>query len=197
MPEFEKRKLQSDRYLLKRISASLRIKHSFLATVFLFGGYFIQAQNFFLREDSLLTLLKTRYSSLSTERIMIASELMYFHLPDEPLFDSLKNLLIQESEDSRNRNFICLTYSEISKSYLGYFNRPDYYEKGKPYADKCLQVANESGLEGYKVSAYLLFARYYLNITENQKALDYNNQAISLASAIGSDSLLCQSYSSI
>ncbi|HWY34636.1 MAG TPA: hypothetical protein VNX68_08315, partial [Nitrosopumilaceae archaeon] len=69
--------------------------------------------------------------------------------------------------------------------------------KGKPYADKCLQVANESGLEGYKVSAYLLFARYYLNITQNQKALDYNNQAISLASAIGSDSLLCLSYSSI
>ena len=58
-------------------------------------------------------------------------------------------------------------------------------------------MANESGLEGYKVSAYLLFARYYLNITENQKALDYNNQAISLASAIGSDSLLSQSYISI
>ncbi len=128
---------------------------------------------------------------------MIVSELMTRHLPDEPLFDSLKNLIIQESEDSRNRNFICFTYSQISKSYLNYYNRPDFYEKGKPYADKCLQVANESGLEGYKVSAYLLFARYYLNITENQKALDYNNQAISLASAIGSDSLLCQSYSSI
>ncbi len=197
MPEFEKRKLQRDRYLLKRIFALLRIKHSFFLTVFLLGGHFIRAQNFFLREDSLLTLLKTRYSSLSTERIMIASALMYLHLPDEPLFDSLKNLLIQESEDSRNRNFICLTYSQISKSYLGYYNRPDYYEKGKPYADKCLQVANESGLDGYKVSAYLLFARYYLNITENQKALDYNNQAISLASAIGSDSLLSQSYSSI
>ncbi len=197
MPEFVKRKLQMNRYLLKRISALLRIKHSFLLSVFLLGGHFIRAQNFFLREDSLLTLLKTRYSSPSTERIMIASALMYLHLPDEPLFDSLKNLLIQESEDSRNRNLICLTYSQISKSYLGYYNRPDYYEKGKPYADKCLQVANESGLDGYKVSAYLLYARYYLNITENQKALDYNNQAISLASAIGSDSLLSQSYSSI
>lgn len=197
MPEFVKRKLQMNRYLLKRISALLRIKHSFFLTAFLLSGHFIQAQNFFLREDSLLTLLKTRYSSPSTERIMIASALMYLHLPDEPLFDSLKNLLIQESEDSRNRNLICLTYSQISKSYLGYYNRPDYYEKGKPYADKCLQVANESGLDGYKVSAYLLYARYYLNITENQKALDYNNQAISLASAIGSDSLLSQSYSSI
>ena len=197
MPDLEKRKLQTNRFLLNHIDVSLRIKHSFFITLFLLGGYFIQAQNFYMREDSLLTLLKTRNSSLSTERIMIASALMYLHLPDEPLFDSLKNLLIQESEDSRNRNFICLTYSQISKSYLGYYNRPDYYEKGKPYADKCLQVANESGLEGYKVSAYLLFARYYLNITENQKALDYNNQAISLASAIGSDSLLSQSYSSI
>ncbi|HTB27283.1 MAG TPA: hypothetical protein VK711_18065 [Puia sp.] len=197
MPEFAKRNLRWDRYLLKRISDLFGVKHAFFLILFLLAGYFTRAQNFFLREDSLLTLLKTRYSSLSTERIMIASALMYLHLPDEPLFDSLKNLLIQESEDSRNRNFICLTYSQISKSYLGYYNRPDYYEKGKPYADKCLQVANESGLEGYKVSAYLLFARYYLNITENQKALDYNNQAISLASAIGSDSLLSQSYISI
>ncbi len=197
MGEFVKGNLPDDRYLLSRASASLRIKHSFFLTLFLLAGYFIQAQNFFLREDSLLTLLKTQYTSLSTGRILIASELMNLHLPDEPLFDSLKNLLIQESEDSRNRNYICFTYSQISKSYLGYYNRPDYYEKGKPYADKCLQVANESGLEGYKVSAYLLFARYYLNITENQKALDYNNQAISLASAIGSDSLLSQSYSSI
>ncbi|HEY4935171.1 MAG TPA: hypothetical protein VII44_01250 [Puia sp.] len=197
MAEFVKINLPVNRYALKSISALFRIKHSLFLTLFLLGGYFIQAQNFFLREDSLSTLLKTRYASLSTDRILIVSELLSRHLPDEPVFDSLKNLLIAESEDSRNRTFICLSYSQISKSYLNYYDRPDSYEKGKPYADKCLQVANESGLDGYKVSAYLLFARYYLNITQNQKALDYNNQAISLASAIGSDSLLCQSYSSI
>ena len=197
MPEFVKRNLLGDRYLLKRMSFLFRVKHAFFLILFLLGGYTTKAQNFFLREDSLFILLKTQYSSLSRDRILIVSELMTRHLPDEPLFDSLKNLIIQESEDSRNRNYICFTYSQISKSYLNYYNRPDFYEQGKPYADKCLQVANESGLEGYKVSAYLLFARYFLNITENQKALDYNNQAISLASAIGSDSLLCQSYSSI
>lgn len=197
MPEFAKINVQADRYLLKRISALFGIKHAFFLTLFLLVGYIIEAQNFFLREDSLLTLLKTQYTSLSTDRILIVSELLSHRLPDEPIFDSLKNLLIQESEDSRNRNFICLTYSQIAKIYLGYYVRPDFYEQGKPYADKCLQVANESGLEGYKVSAYLLYARYYLNIAQNQKALDYNNQAISLASAIGSDSLLCKSYSSI
>lgn len=197
MSEFVKRNLQKGRYSIKRISALLRFKYSFFLSFFLLIGNLSRAQNFFLREDSLLKLLKTQYTSPSTSRILIVTELMTHHLPDEPFFDSLKNLLIQESEDSRNRNFICLSYSQISKSYLNYYNRPDYYEKGKPYADKCLQVANESGLEGYKVSAYLLYARYYLNITENQKALDYNNQAISLASAIGSDSLLCESYSSI
>ena len=173
------------------------IKYALIPALILVNVYFVQAQNFFLREDSLLTLLKTQYASLSTGRIMIISELMSHRLPDESVFDSLKNLLIQEAEDSRDRSFICLSYSQISRSYLNYYSRPDYYEKGKPYADKCLQVANESGLEGYKVSAYLLYARYYLNVTQNQKALDYNNQAISLASAIGSDSLLCQSYFSI
>ena len=197
MPEFVKRNLPIVRYLQKLLSVFFRIKYFFCLTLFLLAGFYTGAQNFFLREDSLLTLLKTQYTSLSTERILIVSELLRLRLPDEPIFDSLKNLLIQESEDSRNRNFICLTYSQISKTYLNYLNRPDFYEQGKPYADKCLQVANESGLEAYKVSAYLLFARYYLNITENQKALDYNNQAISLSSAIGSDSLLCQSYSSI
>jgi hypothetical protein len=197
MGELVKRNLAGDRYLLKRVSALFRIKFSFFLSLFLLATYLTRAQNFFLREDSLLKLLKTQYSSLSTERIMIVSELIAHRLPDEPLFDSLKNLVIQESEDSRNRNFICLTYSQISKIYLNYYVRPDFYEQGKPYADKCLQVANESGLEGYKVSAYLLYARYYLDIAQNQKALDYNNQAISLASAIGSDSLLCQAYSSI
>jgi hypothetical protein len=197
MPGFAKINVQTNRYLLKRISVLYGIKHVFFLTLFLLAGYFTRAQNFFLREDSLLTLLKTQYTALSTNRILIVSEIISHRLPDEPIFDSLKNLLIQESEDSRNRNFICMTYSQISKIYLNYYVRPDFYEQGKPYADKCLQVANESGLDGYKVSAYLLYARYFLNIAENQKALGYNNQAISLASSIGSDSLLCQSYSSI
>ncbi len=112
------------------MSVLLRIKHAFFLSVFLLGGYFIQAQNFFLGKTVCLHCLKPNIHSFhrtNSDCFRINDP----HLPDEPLFDSLKNLLIQESEDSRNRNFICLTYSQIAKSYLGYYNRPDYYEKGK------------------------------------------------------------------
>jgi hypothetical protein len=199
MSGLDNKKIQANAYLLKPISAKFSdcIKHFLLLALFLLGHYFGHAQKFFFREDSLRTLLKVRYASLSSDRILIISELFSRHLPDDPVFDSLKNLLIQESESSRNRVWMCMTYDEISKSYLGYYGRPDLYEKGKPYEDKCLQVAVESGLDVYKVTAYLGLARYYLNTSQNQKALDYNNQAISLASALGSDSLLYLTYSSI
>lgn len=172
-------------------------KYYLLLSLFLCGFIFVQGQHFFFREDSLQTLLRTRYAALSNDRILIISELMDRHLPDEPVFDSLKNLLIQEAEDSRNRIWMCLTYGQIAKSFIKYSGRDDLNEKGKPYADRCLQVATESGLDAYKAVAYMRYARYYLNTSQNQRALDYNNQAISLASAIGSDSLLCLTYSSI
>ena len=173
------------------------LRYIFLLLLFLLQSYFVRAQNFFFREDSLRTLLKTQYASISADRIMILSELMTRQLPGEPGFDSLKNLLIEEAEDSRNRMLMCLTYDQVSKSYFSYYGRPDLYEKGKPYADKCLQVATEDGLDAYKVASYIRFARYFLDVSQNQKALDFNNQAISLASAIGSDSLLFLAYSSI
>jgi hypothetical protein len=172
-------------------------KYSILLSLFLSGFIVVQGQHFFFREDSLKTLLKTRYSGLSNDRILIISELMARHLPDEPVFDSLKNLLIEEAEDSRNRTWMCITYDQIAKSYIQYAGKQDLNEKGKSYADKCLQVATESGIDMYKVLAYMRYASYYLNTSQNQRALDYNNQAISLASAVGSDSLLCLAYSSI
>jgi len=64
------------------------IKYALIPVLILVNVYFVQAQNFFLREDSLLTLLKTQYASLSTGRILIAAEIMSHRLPDEPLFDS-------------------------------------------------------------------------------------------------------------
>jgi hypothetical protein len=172
-------------------------KYAFSLGLLLLSSAALKAQKFYFPEDSLFSLLKTRYASLSQDRIMIASELKSRHLPEDPVFDSLKNAMIEESENSRDRNLMEMSYEEIAKTYLNYYARRDYSEIGKTYADKCLQVANESGLDIYKVASFFLYARYYLNTSQNQKALDYNNQAISVASAIGSDSLMCLAYSSI
>jgi len=172
-------------------------KYFLLPVLFLSFGYFAKAQNFFLKDDSLRTLLKSQYTTISPGRIRIAGELLNRYMLDENRFDSLKNKLIAEAEDSRDRSLICMTYDQIAATYIGYYARPDFYEQGKTYADKGLQVATESGLDLFKVASYLRFARYYLNKSQNQSALDYNNQAISLASAMGSDSLLCLAYASI
>ena len=151
-------------------------KYFFLTGLLFLNGLVLNAQKFFVKEDSLITLLKTGYSTLSADRILIASELMSRHLPEEPVFDSIKNILIEESENSRNRGLMAMTYDQIAKNYLSYYQRPDYYEKGKLYADKCFQIADQSGLDQYKVTSFFHYSRYYRNISQNQKALDFNTR---------------------
>jgi hypothetical protein len=158
---------------------------------------FANAQDFLLRSDSLRELLQTRYARLSAERIRIVKELLSRALPGEPTFDSLQNALIQQAEESRDRFFLCMTYEMVADAYLSYYQKSEYYEKGKVYADKCMQIATESGLNNFKVAALLSYAQYDRSTTQFQKALDYNNQAISLASSMESDSLLSVAYSSI
>jgi tetratricopeptide (TPR) repeat protein len=155
------------------------------------------AQEYLLKGDSLASLLKSKYVSLSPRRIDLGMEMMNRHLPNSAVFDSIKNILIAEVEASRDRVMMCDLYNKISASYLGYNQKSEFFESGKMYADKCMQIATESGLNEYRVAAMMRYARYYLNLSQNQKALDFNNQAISLASSIGSDSLLSLAYASI
>jgi len=157
----------------------------------------LQAQFYLLKEDSLAGLLKTKYAVLSKDRVNMTLELMGRHLPDEPSADSLRNRIIEEVETSRDRELMCLAYNAIARNFLNYYDKPAYYEKAKFYIDKCMQIATESGRNDYKVSAMLRYAKYYVNNLQNDRALSYNNQAISLATTLGSDSLLCLAYSSI
>ena len=165
--------------------------------LFLLASVYSSGQDYLLKQDSLLALMKTRYTSISPRRIEIATEILSRHLPNTPMYDSIKNLLIEEAESSRDRVLMCNVYNNIATSYLSYNQKPEFYEVGKMYSDKCMQIATESGLNAYKAAALMRYARYSLNLSQHQKALDYNNQAISLASSIGSDSLLSLTYGSI
>lgn len=68
----------------------------------LLSGLPVITQDFFLKDDSLVGLLKNRNASISVERIHVISELMALHLPDEAVYDSLMGKMIEEAEDSRN-----------------------------------------------------------------------------------------------
>jgi hypothetical protein len=155
------------------------------------------SQYFQLKEDSLLHLLKGRYSSLSPERLDAALTVFSRHLPEEHIADSLSNLMIEEVETARDRVLMCKLYSGLADIYLGFYGKPDYYEKGKAFADRCRQIADEKGLSEYKVTALLLYAQYYRRVSQPQKALEYDNQGIALATGLGSDSLMSIAQGSI
>ena len=172
-------------------------KHCSFLLLYFFTMFQGNSQDYMLRGDSLVSLLKTRYASLSSRRIDLATELMNRHFPTSSVYDSMKTIMIAEVEASRDRELMCDVYNKISASYLGYIQKSEFYDPGKMYADKCMQIATESGLNQFRVAAMMRYARYYLSLSQNQKALEFNNQAISLASSNGSDSLLCLSYASI
>jgi tetratricopeptide (TPR) repeat protein len=165
--------------------------------LFLLPALRANSQDLLVKEDSLLHLLGGSYSSPSPRRIAIALEVLSRHAPEDPVVDSLKNLLIEEVETARDRVLMCRLYSGLAEYYLTYVVKPDDVDKGKAYADRCKQIADEKGLSDYKVTALLLYAHYYRDLSQPQKALDYNNQAIAVASGLGSDSLLSLAHGSI
>ena len=171
---------------------------SFLSAIFLVLFLLpAKSQDVSLPEDSLRTLLQAGTGQPSPTRVRLGIALMGLHVPGDKTYDSLRDLLVEEAEGSRERPLMAMTYNAISGSYLSFFQNDVFLTAAKSYADKCLQVANESGLNAYKVAAYVRYAAYYVDRSDNRQALDYGNQAISAASAEGSDSLLSIAYQSI
>ena len=157
----------------------------------------VKAQDHFQNEIFLKTLLKNKFKILSRERVLVTISRMRQHFTYEPIFDSLKNSILEETENSRNRDLMALANIEISKIYQNTDQRNGNIEMAKIYIDRCLEIAKEAGIESYKVAAFNGYASFYLRKSLPQKALDYNNHAISLATSLGSDSLLSSAYGSI
>lgn len=150
-----------------------------------------------LSNDSLTHLIREKHQSLSAEKLNAEDELLIRRVPGEAVFDSLVNNMVAEAEASRNRQLMCMAYNTVAETYIAYASLNGSAEKAKLDADRCLQIANEAGLEEYKAAAYMVYAKYYSWQSQNQKALDYNNQALALATALGNDSLLAVAYGAI
>jgi tetratricopeptide (TPR) repeat protein len=157
----------------------------------------VTAQFHLLTEDSLRHLLKDEYRNPSTMRNSVGLELLERTLPQNPAFDSLKNILISESENSRDRAEMCRVNLGIAVTYLGYGQVYDYALKARPYIERAAAIAGESGLDLYKAGVQLQWANFYIVAAQLQKALDCNNRAIAIALGIGNDSLLSIAYSSL
>jgi len=156
-----------------------------------------KAQYDVLSNDSLAKFIQSKYPSFSAGKLYAEAELLNRHFPGEPVFDSLKNVMVDEAEASRDRVLMCTAYNDLARIYLSYGHKTENEEMGKASADRCLQIANEAALDDYKVVCFIRYASYYRRKSQNQKALDYNNQALALATAAGNDSIIAIAYGSI
>ena len=173
------------------------MKKFLLLLIFGVSVHAVRAQFHLLSEDSLRHLLQHEYQSPSEMRNSVGLELLERTLPQNPAFDSLKNILISESENSRNRAEMCRVNLGIAMSYQEYGQLYENALNARPYIERAAAIADESGLDLYQAGAQLQWALFYIAASQLQKALDCNNRAVALALGTGNDSLLCVSYLSL
>jgi tetratricopeptide (TPR) repeat protein len=156
-----------------------------------------KAQYDAVSDGDLQKLIQTKFQHSPEAKLEAENELLVRHIPGEPFFDSLLNNMISDAETSRDRGLMCMAYNYLSEAYISYPNKKGNAEQSKVYTDRCMQIANEAGLEKYKTAAFIQYSKYYNWHSQNQKALDYNNQALALATMLGDDSLLAEAYAAI
>ena len=142
----------------------------------------------------------TWYNKLPTaaEKIEYLNNTINSCLSDKPLFgDSLAGMMLEVAEVSRSRDLMCRAYINLSRQYLNYSDLRNNFSTGKDYAAKCLQLSKSSGLDQYTIASYLALARANRVASDNQKALEYNNLALSLAVNYGNDSITSVCYSGL
>ncbi|HVY73445.1 MAG TPA: hypothetical protein VG890_01365, partial [Puia sp.] len=161
------------------------------------------AQFELLNEDSLKNRLVHTDTRSSATRTAAALELLGRKVPGTPYFDSLRDVIIEEVESSRDRSQMCSAYLSIARDYLGYEMNSELIQKSKSYIDRAAAIASESALDEYQIGAYLQYAHYFRALGQRDKALAQDNQAINLTAAMQGgrdavrDSLLCVAYSSL
>ena len=141
-----------------------------------------------------------KYSKLVTdeERVAFLDNIINGSLSDNPRYaDSLAGVMLEVAEFSRKRSLICEAYLNLSREYINYGEYRNNLVTGEQYASKCLQLAKTSGLDQYVIASYLVQARARRARSDNQKALEYNNLALSLAVNYGNDSITSVCYSGL
>ncbi len=140
------------------------------------------------------------YQKLATDdqRIEFLNDNINAELSTSPgLADSMAGMMQQVAEFSRNRVFMCKVYYYLARQYINFGGLRNNLATGEAYAFKCLQLSKESGADEFTIAAYLSLARVNRAKSDNQKALEYNNLALSLAVNYGNDSLTSVCYTGL
>jgi tetratricopeptide (TPR) repeat protein len=103
-------------------------------------------------------------------------------------------LLITTAEESRDRKLMVKAYlsNGVRSSYFS--NNPEYVDRAITYFNKALVISNQNNMEDYVGAVKLKLATIHLSIPDKEKALDFVNEAFSLISTLGNDSLMIEAH---
>jgi tetratricopeptide (TPR) repeat protein len=146
--------------------------------------------------DSLKNLLSG--AKTDAEKVYDLSELSdYFMTLDDELSGKYARQALEVAELSRDRRLITLTYLRNGNTCIGVVGLQGKLEEGLESFQHAEKEARENNLDAELSYSYTGLARLYRAKGEYEKSLNYNNLAISIASASGDDSVKTNAYISM
>jgi tetratricopeptide (TPR) repeat protein len=121
----------------------------------------------------------------------------YYITINTPLSDQYGIRMIEIADSSRQRDLMCRAYLGNAERYYNGAASQLNIIKGIEYSQKALDIARENNLSEYTAWAYTYLARGSRNNAESDKAINYNNLAVTIAADVDNDSLKVYVWNSL
>jgi tetratricopeptide (TPR) repeat protein len=108
--------------------------------------------------------------------------------------DKYGKQLITEAEESRDRRLMIKAYMSNGTRCSYFAGNQDYTNQAIGYFNQALTIAKQNKLDTAVGAAMLKLSLMYLVIPDNDKALNYANQAFSIISTLNDDSLKAEAH---
>ena len=171
------------------------MKYLFLLLILTGGNCFVVAQTSPL-EDS----LKREVANAKTlsDRLYRMSQLSNYYIGvDNNRAEELGTKIIEIADSSRDRKLMALSFLYNANRCYNFTVLQQSIRQGLDLSNKALEIARDNNLDEEMAWAYTYLARGHRNNGETDKALNYNNLAISIASTLRLDSLQVHTYNSL
>ena len=143
--------------------------------------------------DSLKVNLEKATSA--REKVIWLGELAsFYHAVNKPLSDEYANKLQQFAEESRDRGLMVFSLLNQARRYSNFSAQLENINIARTYSKKALELAKTNHLTEYEAWSYIYLAFCERANSEYDKALSYNNLALSLATNSDNDSLRVEAY---
>ncbi len=131
-------------------------------------------------------------------RIQLLGELadLYMNLNND-LAEQYGREQMQLADESRDRKLMLQALFAHARRYYNSGDMKANAAKGRDYSQRALDLARKSGLDEYIAWAYIHVARGARHEGQKDKALNYGNLAVSIASTTESDSLKISAYNAL